>query len=214
MCDSSSASDIELFTSRGSVTVKMKIHLSIWPMGARNQIIRFILALMLFFAGAPAVIPSQRIAQESAKIETTYDPDKDRTTVNLEPLEIVREKGRYHRIELKVSYTYSGRQRQVPETLNFELRTIVKARKLDSDLYVELLVDGERIFLSSDRGAIQNPVPGKQWIGERISLRMPYATFLSVTKARTVAVTMDGAKYFLNVHALKALREFEDSINR
>lgn len=85
----------------------------------------------------------------AAKIETTYDSSKDRTTVRLNPVQISGEKDKYHSLHMAPSFSFPGHQLQRPLKIDFELQTIVKARLLDSDLYVVFIVDGETTFLSS-----------------------------------------------------------------
>jgi hypothetical protein len=94
--------------------------------------------------------------------------------VKLGPLQVSGENGKYQSLQLAVSYNYPGQLKSAPEMLAFELLSVVKARQLKIDLYVVLFVDGEKIFLSSTRSAIRNPIPGRPWVGERIVLRMPY----------------------------------------
>jgi len=71
----------------------------------------------------------------------------------------------------------------------------VKARLLDSDLYVVFLVDGETIFLSSNRWGIPRPVPGRRWVGEHLVFNMPYETFVKITKAKKFEIKFDGVKF-------------------
>ena len=89
----------------------------------------------------------------------------------------------------------------------FELQTVVKT-KLKVDLYVVFIVDGETIFLSSNRSGVRNPVPGKRWIGERLVFRMPYDTLMKVTKAKAVEIKMDEVRFPLSEGALERIREF------
>jgi hypothetical protein len=91
--------------------------------------------------------------------------------------------------------------------LDFELQSVVKS-KLKIDVYVLLFVDGERIFLSSSRSAIRNPVPGKRWIGERIVLHMPLKTFASIAEAKDVEIRLDAARFSIAAGPLLALRDF------
>src|SRR5882724_5929759 len=97
---------------------------------------------------------------QTAKIETTYDSVKDRTTVRLAPVQISGEKDKYHSLHMTPSFSFPGHQLQRPSRIDFELQTIVKARLLDSDLYVVFIVDDETIFLSSNRRGTLRPVPG------------------------------------------------------
>ncbi|MGH9908162.1 MAG: hypothetical protein ACRD8U_21540 [Pyrinomonadaceae bacterium] len=105
---------------------------------------------------------------QSQKTETSPRTTDEWTTVNLAPMRISGEKGKYHSLHLSVSYGFLGRAPQKPGVIEFELTSVVKTRKLKIDLYVVFVIDGEPMFLSSTRSAIKNPVRGRRWVGERL----------------------------------------------
>ena len=76
------------------------------------------------------------------------------------PMQISGDKGKYHSLHLAPAYSFPGRAPRTPEIIDFELQTVVKARQLKVDLYVLFLIDGEKIFLSSNRRGVKNPVAG------------------------------------------------------
>ena len=145
---------------------------------------------------------------QAAKIETTYDSSKDRTKVGLVPVQISGEKGKYHSLHMAPSFSFPGHQPERPAIIDFELQTVVKTRLLDTDLYVVFIVDGETIFLSSNRQAIARPVPGRRWVGERLVFRMPYETLLKITKAKKFAIRFDGVKFEVGEPQMQTLRDF------
>jgi hypothetical protein len=69
-------------------------------------------------------------------------------------------------------------------------------------------VDGETIFLSSNRWAVARPIPGRRWVGERLVFRMPYETFLKITKAKEFEVKFDGVRFEVGGLQIQALRDF------
>lgn len=149
-----------------------------------------------------------------AKIETTYDSVKDRTTVRLAPVQISGEKDKYHSLHMMPSFSFPGHQLKTPSRIDFELQTIVKARLLDSDLYVVFIVDGETRFLSSsNRRAIMRPVPGRRWIGEQLIFNMPYGMFVKITKAKTFEIKFDGVKFEVGEPQMQTLRDFAREID-
>jgi hypothetical protein len=141
------------------------------------------------------------------KIETSYDSRKDRTTVRLAPVEISGEKGRYHSVHMTPSFSFPGHQLLTPATVDLELLTVVKGR-LSTDLYVVFIIDGETVFLSSNRWAIKRPVPGRVWVGERLVFRMPYQTFVKITNAKEFEIKFDRVKFSVDEKQREALREF------
>jgi len=143
---------------------------------------------------------------QSTQLETKYDAASDRTTVTLPPLQISGERDEYYSLQMGASFDYSGRTVRTPEFARFEIRSVVKGRKLNPDLYVVLIIDGETIHLSSNRWAVKNPVPGRRMIGEQIVMRMPYQTLLKLAKAKQAAIRMGGTSFDLSDTHRKGLR--------
>ena len=145
-------------------------------------------------------------APQAAKIETSYDSSKDRTTVRLAPVQISGEQDKYHSLHMSPSFSFPGHQRVAPAIVAFELQAVVKGR-LSTDLYVVFIIDGETVFLSSNRWAIKRPVPGRVWMGERLVFRMPYETFVRITDAKEFQIKFDRVKFSVSETQKQALRE-------
>jgi hypothetical protein len=143
---------------------------------------------------------------QSETVEITYDKAKDRRTVRLAPVQISGEMGKYRSIHMSPSFSFPGQRFAKPSVIDFELQTVVKGR-LSSDLYVVFVIDGETVFLSSNRWAVKRPVPGRVWVGERLVFRMLYETFLRITKARTFAIKFDGVEFSVGDTQKQALSE-------
>lgn len=109
------------------------------------------------------------------------------------------------------AFSYTGKGPRTPEIIDFELRSVVRGR-LDTDLYVVFVIDGEKVFLSSNRAAIRRPVPGRVWLGERLVFRMPYETFVKITRAKTMEIRFDDVSFSLSDEHLRMLREFGNHI--
>jgi len=170
-----------------------------------------LLALILSVSQLTMVLSANQAAvsvepQDSAKIETTYDAEKDKTIIRLAPMEISREQGKYVSLRMSPSFSSPGRQVVTPSTIDFELQTIVRGR-LRTDLYVVFMIDGEKVFLSSSRWAIQRPIPGRVWMGERLVFRMPYETFVKITKANSFEIKFDAVTFPVGEKQQQALRE-------
>ena len=174
------------------------------------KLISFVLMSLLLTPAmfcAAAELNSQA-TPKPGEIETTYDDKKDKTTVRLTTVQISQNKAQYHSVHIAPAFSYPGREFKKPEIVDFEVQTVVKT-KLKIDLYVVFVVDGETIFLSSNRWAVKRPVPGKKWIGERLVFRMPYETLMKIAMARTVAIKMDGVEFPFSESALDQIRVFE-----
>lgn len=148
-----------------------------------------------------------RELQKLSQIETIYDDKSASTTVKLRPVQISGEKAQYQSVHIAPAFHYPGREFKKPEIIDFEVQTVVKT-KLKIDLYVVFVVDGETIFLSSDRSAVKRLVRGKSWIGERLVFRMPHEALMKFTKARNVAIKMDGVEFPFSEAVLDSIRAF------
>ena len=162
-----------------------------------------------------AICLGQRLQTETAataKIETTYDSAQHRTTVRLASIQISGERDKYRSLHMAPSFSFPGREPQRPNIVDFALQTVVKGR-LDSDLYVVFIIDGETIFLSSNRWGIARPVPGRRWVGERLVFRMPYETLLKITKSKQFEIKFDGVNFAVGEPQMQALRDFVRQMN-
>ncbi len=173
----------------------------------------FHLAFILVFLTAPLIANQENIVSAPLEIETKYDAAKNETTVKLAPIKLSGEKGKYRSLHSLISFKYQGQQKRIPEFLAFELVTLVKARKLHTDLYVQLIVDGEKIFLSSNRWAEINSVPEKLWLSEHIVLRMPHEVFVKITRAKEFSIQMGKVKFNVSAAHVQLLRDFDAYIN-
>lgn len=170
------------------------------------------LLIVMLAATVPglAQIGTGEAVAKTPKIETTYDSVKDKTTVRMTRMQISGERGRYHSLHLAPAYSFPGQMPRTPEMIDLELQTVVKARKLKVDLYVLFVVDGEKIFLSSNRWGVKKPVPGRPWVGERLVFHMPYGTLLKLANAKQASIRMDGIDFELSDDHLRALRLFAE----
>ncbi len=165
------------------------------------------LALLIFISIVPAL--AQQTPGEKTKFETTYDAEKNRTTVRLLPVKISGEKDKYYRLHMSPSFSYAGQAAATPSVVDFELQTVVKGR-LKTDLYVVFIIDGETVFLSSNRWAVKQPIPGRVWMGERLVFRMPYETLLKISKAKKLEIKMDAVRFEVGENELQIIRDFAE----
>jgi hypothetical protein len=174
------------------------------PLQAKLLILLFLLSVTL----VPSTTTlSQNPSAESSPIETSYDSVKDETTLRLLPIKISGERDKYYSLHMSPSFSYPGREPQMPSKIDFELQTVVKGR-LKTDLYVVFIIDGETIFLSSSRQGIKRPVPGRVWMGEKLIFKMPFETLLKLAGAKTFEIKMDAVRFDVGAAQLKAIRDF------
>jgi hypothetical protein len=161
----------------------------------------------LVFAATLAVLlqTGQTLVAQAPQIETAFKNGV--TTVKMEPVKISGEKDIYYSLHVSPSFVYQGQQPRVPEFITFELQTVVKARRLNPDLYVVFVLDGETVFLSSNRWAVKNPVPGRRWIGERLAMRMPMGTFSKLLNSKMASIKLGGTVFTITDEQKRALME-------
>jgi hypothetical protein len=149
---------------------------------------------------------------QAQKPETVYDAQKNLTTVRSQSIQLARDKDTYHSLDFTLHYSYPGQVRRTPQRVSFELVSVVKARRLNTDLYVVFLVDGKPIHFSSNRSAVRNPVPGRLWMGERMVFLIPYEDFLKMAAAEKLAIKMGGVVFELNDDVRDSLRAFAEAL--
>jgi hypothetical protein len=145
-------------------------------------------------------------------LETVYDSQKNLTTVRLPLQKLSGPKDRYHSLSFSIDYSYPGQTAALPERVNFELRSVVKARRLNTDLYVLFVVDGKPVHFGSNRSAMPNPVPGRVWMGEKMVFVMTREEFLQVAAAEKLAVKLGGVKFEFSDELRDKVRAVADGI--
>ncbi len=166
---------------------------------------------LLTIAISIALAFAQQTPAETPRFETTYDKVKNRTTVRMMPVKLSGEKDKYYSLHISPSFSYPGQTPASPSVIDFELQTVVKGR-LRTDLYVVFVIDGETVFLSSNRWAVKRPIPGRVWMGERLVFRMPYETLLKIAGAKKLEIKMDAVRFEVNETELQAVRDFAEKI--
>lgn len=165
---------------------------------------------LVVFAAKPAFLRQQATPQE--QIKTDYNEKQYKTTVRLLPVKIGEEKAQYHSVHIAPSFSYPGRTFKRPDIIDFEVQTVVKT-KLKIDLYVEFVIDGKKIFLSSNRSAVKRPIPRRRWVGERLVFQMPYDTLMKLVGAKSVEIRMDSVSFSLSEAVLERLRDFAKQLS-
>ena len=129
------------------------------------------------------------------EVVTKYDKAKDLTTVSLLPLQVSGKRDNYYSLHVTASFDYPGQTFKSPDYFRFEIKSVVMGRKLNPDLYVVFVIDGEVIHLGSNRWAVKNPLPGRRAIGEVIVMNMPSAVFLKLVSGKNIAIKMGGTRF-------------------
>ena len=140
--------------------------------------------------------------------EMTYDLVLDVTTVRQPAEKFSGPKDRYHSLSYSLAYSYPGRTPSPPKDVQFELISVVKARQLNTDLYVVFVVDGKEIHYGSNRRAIPKPVRGRPWIGESMVFAVPREEFLKMADAEKLGVKLGGVSFEFNEDARYDIKEF------
>lgn len=160
------------------------------------------------------LIYALHVSAQDSGISVHYDREKDQTTIKLKPFRIAEKNDRYHRIDISAFYVYGGSTQQRPTNVSVELVSIVKARKLNSDLYVVFVIDGKEVHFSSNRSAIPKPIRGKLWVGERMVFSVPTQDLQTLASAKHLAIKMGAVRFELTDEMLTKIRVFADLVKR
>ena len=158
-----------------------------------------LLATTIAVGQAPAIV-----------IERNYDKDKDLSTERLGPIPLAKDDTLYHSLDFSLLHQYPGEKRTLAKEINFELVSVVKARRLNTDLYIVFLVDEKPIHFSSNRSAIPNPVPGRLWVGEKMTFAIPFEQFVKIAEAKKLGIKMGAKTFEFDVRGRAALLAFLD----
>jgi hypothetical protein len=181
------------------------------------MIMKLLITLTVMLVAATpgmAQVVTEKPAANRPKVETSYDSARDETTLRMSPMQISGNKGPYHSLHVTLAQRFPGRVPRTPETIDFELQTVLRARKLKIDLYVLFVIEGEKSFLTSNRWSVKRPVPGRPWVGERLVFRMPYSTLIKLGHAKQALIRMDGIDFELSDDHLRSFRAFAETIGR
>jgi hypothetical protein len=147
-------------------------------------------------------------AQE-VEIKKTFDEQKNTSKVQLPATRIAYEQGKYHSLDLSLTYSFKGTTPPAePQPIDLELVSVVKARTLNTDLYVEFVVDGKPVHFGSNRSAIRNPVPGRLWMGERMVFSIPHQDLVKFSSVKTLAIRFGHTTFIVSEKHLTLLRKF------
>ncbi|HEX3186347.1 MAG TPA: hypothetical protein VHQ94_16235 [Pyrinomonadaceae bacterium] len=157
----------------------------------------------LIFSLLVIVLPQD---EDLNRLQTTYDPQKKENTIRVPSTKLAGPNDRYESLTFSVYYSTLSMFPSPPQTVNFEIVSVVKARKLNPDLYVVFVVDGKEIHFGSNRSAIPKPAPGKPWIGERMVFLIPYEEFKKIAAAKTLAVKLGGVSFDFDDEMQRSIR--------
>jgi hypothetical protein len=163
---------------------------------SRLLITSFIASLLVF------VLPQDNVTLT----EVAQDGWRINTTLQLDSIPISGPKDRYHSLSFSIRYEHTTGPRTTPDVVNVDLVSVVKARKLNTDLYVLFLADGRELHFGSSRSAIPKPVPGRPWIGERMVFHMPREDFLKWAEAEKLGVKLGGVVFDFSEEDRDAVR--------
>jgi hypothetical protein len=145
-------------------------------------------------------------------IQINHNLDKDVITARLVRFRVANDVDRYHTVDLSAEFVHSFKTKETRPKVDLEVFTVVKARRLNTDLYVVFVADDKEMHFGSNRSAIRNPVPGRLWMGERMVFSVPLEEFQKLAATEKLAIKMGGIRLDLNDDARLSLKLFAEKI--
>lgn len=179
-----------------------------------THLVHFTLAAILVVSPGAIVNTTGHQTRQERRIEINHNLDTDTITARLISFQVSGEKLQYHSLRLGAAYNANLKTNQKDTNIMLELVSVVKARKLNSDLYVVFDVDGREIHFGSNRSAIRKPVPGRVWIGERMVFSIPLEEFQRLATAQKLAIKMGSVRFDLDEDARGALKVYAETIQK
>jgi hypothetical protein len=164
----------------------------------------FLILILLLFPGQDNFTLTEIIRD--------VNPVKNETTLRLLSTRLSGPKDRYHSLSYSIYCTVRGSEMTAAKDVNFELVSVVKARQLNTDLYVVFVVDGKEVHFGSNRSAIPRPVKGRSWVGERMVFSIPREEFLKLAAAEKLGVKLGGVSFEFDEGKRASLRAFAEAM--
>lgn len=188
-----------------------------------------LLSLAGFAQSSAQVKPPTRKFKHNSKVETIYDKTKNQTTTYLRPMTIASAKGTLDaqiwnegkRIEnipsakiwLTAYFVSPGKVLTKPQNVVIGFRSwTMDKTKYDNDRSLVINLDGASTSLGPMELLERRVDPNMQlndhrYYFESLEMPLPYETFLRITNASTVKVTVGGTELLLGNENLEAFRD-------
>jgi hypothetical protein len=143
-----------------------------------------------------------------------YSPLRNETTLRLPSAKFSGPKDRYHSLSYSIYCTFPGLDVTAAKEVKFELVSVVKARQLNTDLYVVFVIDGKETHYSSNRTAMPKPIPGRLWVGERMVFSIPREEFLKLASAEKLGVKLGDVSFEFGEANRASIRSFAEMLKQ
>ncbi len=143
-----------------------------------------------------------------------YSPLRNETTLRLPSAKFSGPKDRYHSLSYSIYCTFPGLDVTAAKEVRFELVSVVKARQLNTDLYVVFVIDGKETHYSSNRMAMPKPIPGRLWVGERMVFSIPREEFLKLASAEKLGVNLGDVSFEFGEANRASIRSFAEMLKQ
>ena len=164
----------------------------------------------------PFVIVCALLAATGVTAQTKPDPNNVFTmteSIKGQKIRLSGDKGQYHSLHFFLTAARDNPDDvKLPHTIEFTLISVMKAKRLNSDLYVVFLADGKEFHFGSNRSAIKRPVPGRTWIGEQMVFKIPIEEYLKLAAAEKLAIKMGEVVFDFDEKAKAEVRSFAKPI--
>lgn len=188
-----------------------------------------LLSPAVFAQSSAQTKPPTRKFKHNSKVETIYDKTKDQTTTYLRPMTIASVKGTLdariwnegkrvenipsEKIWLTAYFVSPGKVLTKPQNVVLGFRSwTMDQTKYDNDRSLAINLDGVSTSLGQMELLERRVDPNMQlsdhrYYFESLEMPLPYETFLRITNASTVKVSVGGTELVLGNENLEAFRD-------
>ena len=149
------------------------------------------------------------IAQQTPQIDSKYDRFEDKTTVQLDFMQVTG--GKFDGIHVNAGYQCKADVLYCkPERVYLGVLVVIKGGRYDLPANLIVLADGERFPLGKmvNLGTIEMTPPGWNIVGTSLLIGMPYETFQKIANSKKVEMKLDETEFELRDSQRSAYRDF------
>lgn len=190
---------------------------------------KVVFILLLFVcaqsSGYPQTPSASPVPKHKTKVETRYDAQKNETHARIGPLELYHPPSgisaglNYERVDLFLSFSYSGKKIVTPRTVTLTVYSVTVARnQFEHERNISVLTDsgnhdfGDLEVLSTDISRVNTgdayPLVAATLHNEVVKKSIPFDDFARIAQAKIAQIKLADRKFKITKENLDAFQNF------